>query len=70
MSLSANGVIAIGTADGRVWIGTGGEKIPGGDKKRSRKWEGLREREGVTQKIAEGPVVALYVTKVHYLSPT
>ncbi|TFK55066.1 hypothetical protein OE88DRAFT_1653702 [Heliocybe sulcata] len=60
MALSTSGVMAVGTADGRVWIGTGGEKgHPSAKKKRSRKWEGLREDEGVWLSVAEGPVVGV-----------
>jgi hypothetical protein len=65
-AVSSTGIIAAGTADGRIWIGTGGEKCPaasgsGGKKKKSRKWEGLKEDEGLSMKIAEGPVVGLCV---------
>ena len=64
LSMSASGLIAAGTADGRVWIGGGGEKRSGvasGKKKRNRKWEGLKDDEAFTTKIAEGPVVAVCV---------
>lgn len=60
ISLSTNGLVAVGTADGRVWIGAGGEKTPSaGKKKRSRKWEGLKEDEGLWINVTEGPVVAV-----------
>ncbi|ETW85973.1 hypothetical protein HETIRDRAFT_29644, partial [Heterobasidion irregulare TC 32-1] len=62
LAMSASGLIAAGTADGRVWIGGGGEKRSGaasGKKKRNRKWEGLKDDEAFTTKIAEGPVVAV-----------
>jgi len=60
MALSVSGLAAVGTADGRVWIGTGGEKVASGSKKRrSRKWEGLKEDEGIWLSVAEGPVVAV-----------
>ncbi|KAH7906370.1 WD40-repeat-containing domain protein [Hygrophoropsis aurantiaca] len=61
MSISPSGIIAAGTADGRVWIGTGGEKSSGGStgqKKKRRKWEGLKHDEGLAVDVAEGPVVA------------
>lgn len=60
-AMSSTGLIAVGTADGRSWLGGGGEKIPGAGtkKKRSRKWEGLRDEESIEVKIAEGPVVAV-----------
>ena len=48
-----------GTADGRVWIGKGGDKSIASKKKRSRRWEGLRENEGSWFSIAEGPVVSV-----------
>ncbi|KAH7926623.1 hypothetical protein BV22DRAFT_1032619 [Leucogyrophana mollusca] len=60
-SISPSGIIAAGTADGRLWIGTGGEKSSGGSagqKKRKRKWEGLNDDEGFVTDVAEGPVVA------------
>jgi hypothetical protein len=66
MSLSSTGHLAAGTADGYLWIGAGGEKRSNGKKKRSRKWEGLREDESVKMKVAEGPIVGMSV----YLSFT
>ena len=61
MSISANSLAAISTADGRLWLGGGGEKRPGTKKKRSRKWEGLKDNEGTWMQVAEGPVVATFV---------
>ncbi|KII88293.1 hypothetical protein PLICRDRAFT_618934 [Plicaturopsis crispa FD-325 SS-3] len=62
-AVSSNGVIAVGTADGQLWLGGGGEKRPASSsknkKKRSRKWEGLQESDSIAVKIAEGPVVAI-----------
>jgi len=62
-SLSPTGLLAASTADGRVWLGGGGEKRPTSTSavknKRSRKWEGLREDEGLWLQTADGPVVAL-----------
>jgi len=62
-AVSSAGVVAAGTADGRIWIGTGGEKIPssgtGSKKKRSRRWEGLRDDKSLMVKVAEGPIVGL-----------
>jgi len=63
-AVSSAGVVVAGTADGRIWIGTGGEKRAassgsGGKKKKSRKWEGLKEDESLSVKVAEGPVVGL-----------
>nr|VWO98043.1 N/A [Ganoderma boninense] len=62
LSVSPSGLIVIGTADGRVWLGGGGEKRPDGKKKRSRKWEGLREDEGIWLQVADGPVVSAAFT--------
>ncbi|KAF5386665.1 hypothetical protein D9615_001565 [Tricholomella constricta] len=61
-AISSTGIIAAGTADGRLLVGCGGHKSPQtkrSKKKRSRKWEGLDSEEEVIIKIAEGPVVAL-----------
>lgn len=61
-AISSTGIIAAGTADGRLLMGCGGYKPPkpkGGKKKRSKKWEGLDEDEEIITKIAEGPIVAL-----------
>ncbi|KAG5642878.1 hypothetical protein DXG03_001920 [Asterophora parasitica] len=61
-AISSTGLIAAGTADGRLYIGCGGYKVPkakGSNKKRSRKWEGLKDDEEVIIKIAEGPIVAV-----------
>ncbi|KAJ6502386.1 WD40-repeat-containing domain protein [Mycena sanguinolenta] len=59
-AITTTGVMATGTADGRLWLGFGGEK--GGlkqSKKRTRKWEGLNPEEEHLEKIAEGPIVAM-----------
>lgn len=64
ISLSANGIIAACTADGQIWLGCGGEKrskVGGTKPKKSRKWEGLKQGQNVSRKIAEGPVVATWV---------
>ncbi|TFK92310.1 WD40 repeat-like protein [Polyporus arcularius HHB13444] len=60
LSVTVNpaGLVAASTADGRVWVGGGGEKRPNSKKKRSRKWEGLREDEGFWLQVADGPVVS------------
>ncbi|OCH93408.1 WD40 repeat-like protein [Obba rivulosa] len=58
-AMSPSGVYAAGTADGRIWLGGGGEKTPANRKKRSRKWEGLRTEEGLWIQAANGPVVAI-----------
>ena len=57
--------MACGLADGRIWLGSGGEKPESGEipsharQKKRRKWEGLRANEGSYHKAAEGPVVAV-----------
>lgn len=61
-AMSSTGVMAAGTADGRLWLGFGGEKRPSSGlskKKRTKKWEGLRDDDELAVKIAEGPIVAM-----------
>jgi len=60
-AVSPSGIIAAGIADGRVWIGTGGEKMPAGAsvKKKRRKWEGLKQDEGFMVDVGHGPIAAL-----------
>ncbi|KAJ7097771.1 WD40-repeat-containing domain protein [Mycena belliarum] len=60
-AIAPTGVMAAGTADGRLWVGFGGEKDPPAKskKKRSRKWEGFDPDHEVLEKIAEGPIVAM-----------
>jgi hypothetical protein len=60
LSFSSTGAIAAGTADGYLWIGLGGDKRV--SVKKTRKWGGLREDMSLSTKIADGPIVALYVT--------
>ncbi|KIJ69334.1 hypothetical protein HYDPIDRAFT_80305 [Hydnomerulius pinastri MD-312] len=65
LSISSSGVIAAGTADGRVYVGTGGEKSSEsstGRQQRRRKWEGLRTDGRIISEVAEGPIVALAFT--------
>ena len=60
IAISATGVVAAGIADGRLWIGLGGEsRLVPQSKKRNAKWRGLREEDGLFVKVAEGPIVAL-----------
>ncbi|KAJ2935831.1 hypothetical protein H1R20_g1265, partial [Candolleomyces eurysporus] len=56
-ALSPTGVLAVGTADGRLCIFFGGEKHP--SKKKAKKWGGLNREEMLALKVAEGPIVAL-----------
>ena len=53
--------MAASTADGRVWVGRGGDKSVASKRKRHRKWEGLREDGGIWFSVAEGPVVSVCV---------
>ncbi|KAL0578690.1 hypothetical protein V5O48_003310 [Marasmius crinis-equi] len=59
-AISPSGALAAGLADGRLWLGFGGEKTPAksAGKKRARKWNGLADEGEIQQKVAEGPVVA------------
>ncbi|KIM48722.1 hypothetical protein M413DRAFT_15055 [Hebeloma cylindrosporum] len=62
MAMSTTGVLAAGTADGRLWLGFGGERPASGGKgtnKKAKKWEGLEENEALLIKVAEGPIVAM-----------
>ena len=61
IAFSEHGILAASTASGRVWIGRGGDKSIASKKKRSRKWEGLREDEGNWVSVGEGPVVSVCV---------
>jgi hypothetical protein len=53
--MSSNGVLAVGTADGRVWVGLGGEK----GKNKSRKWNGLAPDSALEIHVIDGPVVGM-----------
>ena len=62
MAMSSTGVLAAGTADGRIWLGFKGDKASNsgkGPKKKSKKWEGLNQDEALLIKVAEGPIVAM-----------
>ncbi|PPQ87974.1 hypothetical protein CVT25_001053 [Psilocybe cyanescens] len=63
MAMSDTGILAAGIADGRLWIGFGGEKVVNSGtkapKKRVKKWEGLDEDQTLLIKVAEGPIVAM-----------
>ncbi|KAL1739987.1 WD40 repeat-like protein [Schizophyllum fasciatum] len=64
LAMSPAGALAAGLADGRVWVGLGGEREPtaakkGKSKKRTKKWEGLDARGVRTARVAEGPVVGV-----------
>jgi hypothetical protein len=66
LSISPTGIIAAGTADGRLYIGTSGEKsseAPGGRQKRQRNWKGLKMDGRIVADVAEGPVVGLAFTE-------
>ena len=59
MAMSNTGVLAAGTADGRLWLGFKGDKTSNRPRKKSKKWEGLEEDEALFIKVAEGPIVAM-----------
>lgn len=64
LSISSTGIIAAGTADGRLYIGFGGEKsseTTGNQQRRQRKWKGLKIDDRIVASVAEGPIVGLYV---------
>ncbi|KAJ7510041.1 WD40-repeat-containing domain protein [Mycena galericulata] len=61
-AMGTTGVMAAGTADGRLWLGYGGEKTSqtkSTKKKRSRKWEGFNTDDEILERVAEGPIVAM-----------
>lgn len=62
LSVSSTGAVAVGTADGCLWIGLGGDKRVSA--KKTRKWGGLREDMSLCRKVADGPVVALCVALI------
>ncbi|KAG1771706.1 hypothetical protein EDD22DRAFT_976708 [Suillus occidentalis] len=66
-AVSPSGILAVGTADGRVWKISGvssGTSV----KKKRRKWEGLKQDEAFTADVGHGPIVALY--DIHRASHT
>ncbi|KIO13417.1 hypothetical protein M404DRAFT_122535 [Pisolithus tinctorius Marx 270] len=63
LDISPTGVLAAGTADGRIYVGTSGEtRAGGGRQNRRRKWEGLRSDGRILEEVARGPVTALAFT--------
>ncbi|KAI0729930.1 WD40 repeat-like protein [Fomitopsis betulina] len=66
-AVSPTGILAVTTASGLLFVGTGGEKRPSNhaQKKRRKKWDGLNQSEGIVSKIAEGPVVAVAFLDQH-----
>ncbi|KAJ7219435.1 WD40-repeat-containing domain protein [Mycena pura] len=71
-AIASGGTMAAGTADGRLWLGFGGDKggltASAAKKKRSRKWEGLNSEDEHIEKVAEGPVVAMAFSAVSVLT--
>ncbi|XP_006457872.1 hypothetical protein AGABI2DRAFT_190271 [Agaricus bisporus var. bisporus H97] len=66
LSIASNGIVAAGTADGKLWLGFGGEKIPSTSKtKKKSKWGGLDLEQASVVSVAEAPIVA-----VAFHSPT
>lgn len=68
--ISSSGIAAAGTADGQLWVGSGGEKVPSRQqgRKKSRKWQGLDQEYELLQRIAEGPIVALCFVEARVLA--
>ncbi|KAF8136412.1 WD40-repeat-containing domain protein [Boletus edulis] len=70
LSMSQTGILAAGTADGRLYVGTGGEKsseASGVRQRRQRKWKGLKMDDRIIADVAEGPIVALAFTEAREL---
>jgi len=65
MAISSNGILAVGMADGRLWLGFGGRRspeIPSTKEKgrRRRCWEGLKQKgDSLSHPIATGPIVGV-----------
>jgi hypothetical protein len=65
-SLSPTGLVAVTTADGRLWVGSGGDKSAlSANKKKSRKWQGLSEKDSLFLQVANGPIVSRYCGLYH-----
>jgi hypothetical protein len=59
LSVAANGIVAAGTADGKLWLGFGGQKTLSASKnKKKTKWGGLDLGQASIVSVAEAPVVA------------
>ncbi|KAF9447263.1 WD40 repeat-like protein [Macrolepiota fuliginosa MF-IS2] len=66
LAVAPNGIVAAGTADGKLWLGFGGEKTPSASKnKKKTKWGGLELDLASIISVAEAPIVA-----VAFHSPT
>jgi hypothetical protein len=63
MSISENGLLATGTADGRLVIGIGASTAS----KKQKKWEGLRSDGLFAVKAADGPIVGMWVIPWSFL---
>ncbi|KAL5489846.1 hypothetical protein ACEPAI_4678 [Sanghuangporus weigelae] len=79
LTLSSQGAVASGTADGRIWVGLGGVKSTQSESskknkvkvKRRRKWGGLNEEEGFFIKVGESLITGLqFITPDILLSCT
>ncbi|EJF66094.1 hypothetical protein DICSQDRAFT_97887 [Dichomitus squalens LYAD-421 SS1] len=62
LSVGPSGLFVVSTADGRAWVGGGGEKRSDRKKKRPRRWEGLKEDDGLWLQVADGPIVGAAFT--------
>jgi hypothetical protein len=60
LCIALNGIIAAGTADGKLWLGFGGEKMYSGSKsKKKSKWGGLDPEQASVVSVAEAPIVVV-----------
>jgi len=58
-AVGPSGVVAVGTADGKLGVFFGGERTPTG--KKTKHWKGLDTQEMLLLKVMEGPIVAMCV---------
>ncbi len=60
LAIASNGVVAAGTADGKLWLGFGGEKTSSTSKsKKKTRWGGLDLEHASVVSVAEAPLVAV-----------
>jgi hypothetical protein len=60
LCIASNGIIAAGTADGKLWLGFGGEKMYSASKsKKKSKWCGLDPEQASVVSVAEAPIVTV-----------
>ncbi|VDB82906.1 unnamed protein product [Peniophora sp. CBMAI 1063] len=61
LSVHTQGICAVGTADGHLWIGRGGEDRERGKSSstKRKRWNGLAEDQAQMTRVADGPIVAV-----------